>query len=311
MALGNGPLRTKELTERVRGYTPRTVYRYANRLTELGVVERQEEPGVPSKVVHSLTRPCGRELHDLVEAYAAASLTRLPNGEIDAHAWGSLALLADLWEAGMIEELNRGPRSPTELSRGPHGLSYHQVSRRASLFAIGGLIQELPDDNRRRRYALTERTRRAMALIAAIGRWRGRHFVPEGSSGLSVAEGAGLLRTAMPLVALPEHKGKSFAIEILAVAAPRGEESEMVWGRIGPDGRVLNCGEPLTDVGARGRGKVIAWIDAIVDGSSRGLRTEGEDLLIGTLLQRLHAVLWTSAEPEQPPPAPVPAEPGS
>src|SRR5690242_11597572 len=54
MALGPGPLRTKALTGRVRGYTPRTVYRYASKLTELGVIERQEEPGVPSKVVHSL-----------------------------------------------------------------------------------------------------------------------------------------------------------------------------------------------------------------------------------------------------------------
>jgi DNA-binding HxlR family transcriptional regulator len=136
MALGEGPLRTKELTERVRGYTPRTVYRYASKLNELGVIERQEEPGVPSKVVHSLTDPCGRELHGLVDA--DASLTRLPGGEIDAHAWGSLGLLADLWESGMIEALNFGPRSPTELARGEHGLSYHQVNRRAGLFAIGG-----------------------------------------------------------------------------------------------------------------------------------------------------------------------------
>jgi DNA-binding HxlR family transcriptional regulator len=158
MALGGGALRTKELTERVRGYTPRTVYRYASKLTELGVIERHEEPGVPSKVLYSLTKPRGRELHDLVEAYAVASLARLPGGEIDAHAWGSLALLADLWEAGMIEELNHGPRSPTELSRGEHGLSYHQVSRRASLFAIGGFIEELSSNGgRRRSYALTAR----------------------------------------------------------------------------------------------------------------------------------------------------------
>src|SRR5215213_11976278 len=63
MALGEGPLRTKELTERVPGYAPRTIYRYAGKLAELEVVEREEEPGVPSKVVHTLSDPCGTELY--------------------------------------------------------------------------------------------------------------------------------------------------------------------------------------------------------------------------------------------------------
>src|SRR5215204_4010072 len=109
MALRGGPLRTKELTERVPGYAPRTIYRYAAKLRELGFVEREDEPGVPSKVVHRLTDPDGRELAELVDAYADASLGRLPNGEIGAHEWGSFSLVADLWDSGMIEVLNMGP----------------------------------------------------------------------------------------------------------------------------------------------------------------------------------------------------------
>src|SRR5207237_5462876 len=65
MALGEGPLRTKGLTERVPGYAPRTIYRYAGKLAELEVIEREEEPGVPSKVVHALSDPCGTELYTL------------------------------------------------------------------------------------------------------------------------------------------------------------------------------------------------------------------------------------------------------
>jgi DNA-binding HxlR family transcriptional regulator len=115
IALGEGALRTKDLTERVRGYTPRTIYRYSSKLVEAGILERHEEAGVPSKVTHSLSEPRGRELYELVLAYADASFTPLPDGRIDAHAWGSLAILADLWESGLIEELNLGPKSPTEL----------------------------------------------------------------------------------------------------------------------------------------------------------------------------------------------------
>src|SRR3954467_3117862 len=86
MALGKGPLRTKTLTEQVPGYAPRTIYRYANKLAELEVVEREEEPGVPSKVVHTLSEACGAELYELVNRFADASMTRPPDGRRDAPA---------------------------------------------------------------------------------------------------------------------------------------------------------------------------------------------------------------------------------
>lgn len=290
MALGEGPLRTKELTERVRGYAPRTVYRYANKLTELGVIERHEEPGVPSKVTHNLTRPCGQELHDLVEAYAAASWTRLAGGEIDAHGWGSLGLLADLWESGMIEELNLEPRSLTELARGEHGLSYHQVSRRATLFSIGGFVHEVPASGRRRCVALTDKARRAMGLIAGVGRWRRRHVVSAGEAGLDVREVAGLLRTTLPLVSLPEHREKSLRIDILSSNGAKGEET--VWGRVEGDGNVVSHAEAEADAHAHAQGKSTAWVDAVLDGPPLSVSTQGDEGLIDTCVGRLHAVLW-------------------
>jgi DNA-binding HxlR family transcriptional regulator len=288
MALGEGPLRTKELTERVRGYTSRTVYRYAAKLAELGVIDRHEEPGVPSKVVHSLSEPCGRELYELVEMYASASFTRLRGEEIDAHAWGSLGLLADLWESGLIEALNLGPKSPTELARMDHGLSYHQVNRRASLLAIGGFLHESVGEGRRRSYSLTDKARRGMALIAGVGRWRRRHVLPEGTAGLSPREAGGVLRTALPLVALPEHRGKSLGFEI----AGDGGEADTVWAGIASDGIVLSCEGPLPRVDARARGEVTAVVDAILDGPQNGLRSQGDEELVKACLRRLHLTLW-------------------
>jgi len=291
MGLGEGPLRTKELTERVPGYAPRTVYRYASKLTELGVVERHEEPGVPSKVVHSLTKPCGRELYELVEAYAHASLTRLPNAQIDAHDWGSLGLLADLWESGMIEALNVAPCSPTELAKVEHGLSYHQVNRRANLFAIGGLLEEMSIAGRRRAYVLTDKARRGMALIAGIGRWRRRHIVPEGLTGLTPREGGGVLRTTLPPVTVPEYAGKSFGIEIQAENVAGGND-DAVWASVKPDGVVFTHPEPQPEVDCRVRTGVAKLVDVILDGSPEGLPAEGERHLLDTCLSRLHAVLW-------------------
>jgi len=290
MALGEGPLRTMELTERVRGYTPRTVYRYSNKLTDAGVIERLEEPGVPSKVTHSLAEPKGRELYELVVAYANASLTKLPDGTIDAHAWGSLAMLADLWESGLIEELNLGPKSSTELARLEHGLSYHQVNRRAGLFARGGFLREDVVPGNRRAYALTEQARRAMALIAGVGRWRRRHVVAEEASGLTSREAAVVLQTTLPLVTLPEHGGKKLSLEILP--ANGDGATDPVWANIEADGRTRSCEGPLPEVDGRAQGKVAAFVDAVMDGPASGLRMDGDEDMVRACFERLHSTLW-------------------
>ncbi|HYG95545.1 MAG TPA: winged helix-turn-helix transcriptional regulator, partial [Solirubrobacterales bacterium] len=268
MALGEGPLRTKGLTERVPGYAPRTIYRYAGRLAELEVVEREEEPGVPSKVVHTLSSPCGAELYTLVNRFADASLTRLPDGRIDAHAWASLGLLADLWEAGMVGELSRGAQSPTDLARGAHGLSYHQVNRRAGIFKTAGLLCEWQGHGRRRCYALTEKTRRKMGLIAGIARWRHHHVVAEDEEGLTAAEMATVLRVALPLATLPEHKGKRLKLSVLGEDEPGGAEGEEVWIEVDADGSVHSCADPPAVPDGWARGKVKAWIPAVLDGDA-------------------------------------------
>ncbi|HET7418620.1 MAG TPA: winged helix-turn-helix transcriptional regulator [Solirubrobacterales bacterium] len=292
MALGEGPLRTKELTERVPGYAPRTIYRYAGKLADLDIVERQEEPGVPSKVVHTLTDPCGTELHTLVNRFADASLTRLPDGRIDAHAWASLGLLADLWEAGMVDELSCEPRSPTEMARGSHNLSYHQVNRRAGLFKTAGLLAEHEGPGRRRNYELTQKTRRTMGLIAGIARWRHHHVVAEDEEGMTAKEMATLLRVALPLVRVPDHAGKSLCLCVLSRDDEPDSESEKVWLEVEGDGTLHTCAEIDSSVGGQGRGRVEAWIPAILDGRMEKVLVGDDERLVVDCLEALHETLW-------------------
>lgn len=300
MALGEGPLRTKSLTERVPGYAPRTIYRYAGKLAELDVIEREEEPGVPSKVVHTLTDPCGSELYELVKRFSAASMTRLPDGRIDAHSWASLGLLADLWEAGMVEELACDPRTPTELARAPHELSYHQVNRRAGLFKASGLIHELEGRARRRYYALTEKTRRAMGLVVGIGHWRRRHVTAAEEEGMAREEMATALKASLALLRAPQHAGKCLEAQVLGDGD--GAEAESVWADVEEDGTVHPCASPTQEVTGWGRGKVEAWIPTLLEGRSQRVLMGGDEQLVGDCLDGLHQVLWTPAPPK---PSPV------
>jgi DNA-binding HxlR family transcriptional regulator len=295
MALGEGPLRTKTLTEQVPGYAPRTIYRYANKLAELEVVEREEEPGVPSKVTHTLSDPCGTELYELVNRFADASLTRLPDGRIDAHAWASLGLLADLWEAGMVEELACGGRSPTELAQGEHGLSYHQVNRRAGLFKAGGLLSEWQGSGRRRCYGLTENTRRKMGLVIGVARWRHHHVVSDEEEGMSATEMATALRTALPLVELPDHKGKRLQLNVLEEEDAPGAEGEAVFAEVEGDGGVQSCVKAPMDASAWGRAKVAAWIPVLMDGKTEKVLVGGDERLVSDAFAGLYSALWAPA----------------
>jgi len=293
MALRGGPLRTKELTERVPGYAPRTIYRYAGKLAELEVVEREEEPGVPSKVIHTLTDPCGTELYTLVNRFADASLTRLPDGRIDAHAWASLGLLADMWEAGMVESLSCEGRSPTDLARGHHGLSYHQVNRRAGLFKTGGLLDEWQGPGRRRCYGLTEKTRRKMGLLAGIARWRHHHVVAEDEEGMTAEEMATVLRVVLPLVCLEEHRCKCLQLSVLSEDDAAGSEGQTVWAEVADDGTIQSCADAPTEPTAWGRGKVENWIPVLLDGRSEGILVGGDETLVTDSLTGLFEALWS------------------
>ncbi|HEX5593507.1 MAG TPA: winged helix-turn-helix transcriptional regulator [Solirubrobacterales bacterium] len=291
MALGEGPLRTMELTERVPGYTPRTIYRHAGKLAELEVVERKEEPGVPSKVVHTLTDDCGAELYELVNRFADASMTRLPDGRIDAHAWATLGLLADLWETGMIEELSCEPRSPVELARGPHELSYHQVNRRAGLFRTARLLS-YSEGPGRRRYALTEKARKATGLIVGIARWRHHHVIADDEEGMTVEEMVTALRAALPLVRIEGAGGKRLQLCVLREDRAAASDGDEVWAEVEGDGTLHSCSEPGDSADAWARGKIASWIPAILDGDPQKVLVGGDEELINAALTQLHEALW-------------------
>jgi DNA-binding HxlR family transcriptional regulator len=279
----------------VPGYAPRTIYRYTGKLTDLGVIDRDEEPGVPSKVVHSLTDGCGSELYELVNRYADTSLTRLPNGQLDAQAWASVGQLGDLWEMGMVGELACDALSPTELAEGDHGLSYHQVNRRAGLFEANGLLTQWESPGRRRCYALTEKTRRKMGLLAGIARWRHRHVVAEDEEGMTTPEMATVLRAALRLVTLPDHRGRCLRLDVVSEDDTDAPASEAVWAEVEADGTIHSCASPPADPDGWGSGKVATWIPVLLDGRSDAVEIDGEGTLVRDCLDALYEALWTPA----------------
>ena len=283
MALGDGPRRTKELVDLVPHYAPRTIYRYTDKLVQLGLVDRDEQGGVPSVVTYGLAGR-GVELHDLLMSAATAWLPRHDNGEITVQAWASLGMLAELWDLGIIDELSKGGRSVTELSRGTRDLSYHQINRRISQLMTSGFLEKHAGNGTSKNFRLTAKARRGLSLVAAIGRWRERQLGAGPGAAMTEEEMTTILRAALPLVVLPSHSERNLMLAIEG----GGEGRATIGAVISPDGRVRFDQASATEPEACARGDVTAWLEVLLDGSLD--RIDGAaDETVGALLTCLHA----------------------
>lgn len=291
MALGAGPLRTKRLTERIAHFDPRTVYRHAQHLTRLELVERREEAGIPSVVFYRLSDERGRELFRVLDAYGGGALPRSDDGQVEGSSWTLLRLLGEMWSAGWIDELSRGARSATELSEITEGMTFHQVSRRVRLLVARGLLNDNSGPGKRRRYLLSNKARRSVGLVVALGRWRWRQL--DGSSrGLTVAEMSAALRSAMPLIKLSDHSGLYITI---GIAGAKGEQetsgASVLRGRIGQDGSFRWTDLSSATPDAWMAGSINTWSAAILDGKRGRMRMGGDADLVDACLTQLHETL--------------------
>ncbi len=295
MSLGSRSLRTEQLAERIRGFSSRSVYRYVSKMQVHDLIDRRREPGVPSKVVLSLTEPTGRELFRLLQTFTATASSRAFSNGRWSGSWSSLNLMSELWQLGFVHELSQESRSLTELSRVTRDLTYHQVNRRAGQFLSGGLLFASPAKGAGKRYLLTDYGRSCMALVAGIGRWR-RHVIADGISGLSPVEMATVLRTVLPLAALPHYAGMTLSLGVTGEVDENGYRSmRTVRATVDSDG-ALHCtdGQPASADGSA-VATINTWFSALLDGNRGRIQVRGDLTLVDSFLTQLYDVLWEQA----------------
>jgi DNA-binding HxlR family transcriptional regulator len=301
MALGPRSLRTEQLARRLDHVSERSVYRYAAKLVGRDLVERFEKEGVPSTVILSLTDPPGRHLYRLLGTFAGTHLAELPSPDNAIKSWGSLKPFGQFWESGFVERLSREPRTLTQLAGGPHGLTYHQVTRRIRSFTEVGLVLGGPSRGHGKCYELTEHSRRRVALIVALGRWRHRFVLTGGQSGLTGTEMATVIRAALPLILLPNFAGLSINLGVAGPTDKYGQRAvEALQGVVGMDGAVRTDLTARSTVDGSVVGTMNTWLAALLDGNRGRMRSGGELSLVDACLIQLHGVLWETAEPVLP-----------
>jgi DNA-binding HxlR family transcriptional regulator len=202
-------------------------------------------------------------------------MIQLPGGQVDSREWTALGLLADLWEAGVVEALSRGPTSPSQLMRRRCPLSYHQLNRRSSRFKAAGYFSEAPQSRRQRRvYALSSKARRTMGLVVGLGRWRHRHLESDPEAGLTQAEMTTVLRAVLPLAS--ETEDEALALRLCIEGSGEAEEA-----RVGSDANALPWAS----------GTVEDWTALLLDGELR-VEMGGDSALAHERLMSLYEELW-------------------
>jgi DNA-binding HxlR family transcriptional regulator len=293
MALGPRSLRTKKLTEKVPTYAPRTVYRHARKLAEMGLVDREEVAGVPSTVIHSLS-PAGRDLYRLIETYAEASLPWVSGPGSGERLWTVCSLLGEMWTHDWIEELSNGGRSATDLAEATSEMTFHQVSRRTHQLLSWSLLYESTAKGHRKRYQLSDQTRHAMALMAGLGRWRQQHVAGEADGGLTVKEMSTVLRAALPLLQLPEHQGKSIKLGIVGTTGFDGQRGSSTLTAHVSAGGAVRCVKEKASEDAWAIGTVDTWFAALLDDDRGRVRPGGDHDFVDDCLKHLHELLWAA-----------------
>lgn len=293
MALGPRSLRTKKLTEKVPVYAPRTVYRHARKLSELGLVDREEVAGVPSTVIHSLS-PAGRDLYHLINSYAAASAPWVSGPGSGDGLWNVCGLLGEMWAHGWLEELGHGGRSATELAEATSKMTFHQVSRRTHQLMSWSLLYESTARGHRKRYQLSDQTRHSSALIAGLGRWRQQHVAGESARGMTVPEMTAVLRVCIPLLRLPEHQERSIKLGIVGTTGLNGQRGSATLTVHVSAGGAVRCVRAKASEDAWAIGTVGTWFASLLDGDQGGMRVGGDLDFVDHSLKRLHETLWAA-----------------
>jgi DNA-binding HxlR family transcriptional regulator len=293
MALGPRSLRTKKLTEKVPTYAPRTVYRHARKLAELGLVDREEVAGVPSTVIHCLS-PAGRDLYRLIDSYATASLPWVSGPGSGDGLWTVCGLLGEMWTYGWIEELGQGGRSATDLAEATAEMTFHQVSRRTHQLLSWSLLYESTVRGHRKHYHLSDQARHGMALMTGLGRWRQQYVEGEEDGGLTVAEMTTALRASLPLLQLREYQERVIKLGIVGTTGFDGQRGSATLTVHVSGGGAVRCVKAKPSEDAWAIGAVDTWFAALLDGDREQMRVGGDLDFVDECLKRLHDLLWTA-----------------
>jgi len=281
--LARGPLPVPELPNRLGPASRTTRFSRLRELEGLGLIVREKEGGSPPITRCMLTK-AGHALLP-VARLLRRWLREKPSGpQVAGELFGTpeTKALAVGWNSTAIRWLAERPCSLTELdAQSPPEVSYHEARKAREALSETGLIAPVPSEDRRQPYAPTEWARRMARALAAAIRWE-RDFLVEGVSAPTAVEAEALLLLLAPLIdPLPGGLNGECSLDLDDLGGV-----SMTVRR----GRVASCAPGSSGDAESGiSGSLTAWLEALVEGRTTGLRMRGEVRLTTAVVERLRS----------------------
>jgi DNA-binding HxlR family transcriptional regulator len=292
----DGPLRLPDLRERLGGAAQTTLRGQVGNLRGFGALERHVRSGMPYTVENELT-DVGRGVlgvADIVEAW----LARAPQGAIalgSEPAKGALRALIGGWGSTMLRALAARPLSLTELDSVIVDLSYPSLERRLSAMRAARQVEARPNGGRGAKpFAVTDWTRQAVSPLIAAGRCECSHL-PDMSEPLTRIDVEAAFLLAVPLIDVQvDLEGSCLLAVDTGAMESRDAKNRIAGVHVEVEkGSVISCVSRLEqDPSTWVLGTVEAWVDAILEGTSDGLRIGGQSrTLAGAVIANLNSAL--------------------
>jgi DNA-binding HxlR family transcriptional regulator len=297
-ALEESPMALVDL-RRALGSPPQTTTRNQLRtLTDLGLLERRQQPEFPGSVDYGLER-AGRELLKVARV-TDSWLGAAPDSPIDlgtSAAKNSIKALVDGWTSAVVRALASGPLSLTQLSRLISTLNYPSLERRlAAMRLTGQIAADEKQAGRFRPYSATPWLRRAVGPLAAAVAWE-RRFAVGDAAPLTPIDVESAFLLALPLIRL-SHSLSGSARMVVELRSPDGKQIQAGVIAGVAEGAIVSCVARLERrADAWSSGPVGAWLSAAISGEFGGLEVGGDCRLAVALMEGLNTAFHRVAQP--------------
>ncbi len=239
--------------------------------------------------------PAGREV-PFVGATLRGWLLRCPSGPIELGKGAGEALwpLLSGWASTVVHAFAAGPRTAAEVQEEVGVLDEEAVELRIAMLEEAGLLRALAaaGGDEEERFEATEWLRLAIAPLAAAARMELRHPLGD-TAPIAAADVEAALGLTLPLLRLPTGLSGACSLEVELDEGILGNPVGMT-ARI-EQGHVAACERGIDpEADASLAGSTAGWLDAVIDGDRKSLRSDGDWRFPRDLLGGLRKALFGS-----------------
>jgi hypothetical protein len=250
------------------------------------------EPGAPIGPDTMLQpSPAGREMAfvgDVLQRW----LDDCPDGpiELGPDAGPALSALLSGWCSTVIHTLAAEPLTTDEVYERIQILDLDVIEDQIESMEETGLLEAVPSEDGKPRYAPTVWLRQAIAPLAAAARVEHRH-PPGDTAAIAVLDAEAAFLLTLPLLELPEGLSGTCSLAVDLDEGVSGDPAG-VTARV-DGGRVVFCEAHLDeDVDTWASAPAAAWLDTVIEADARFISVDGDLILARALLHGLHEALF-------------------